>query len=65
MASRFFGGREGPWFAWRPVRLREQGWVWLRWVYRIPRYTEYADTRYGPANPSRRRLKGIEDSHDG
>ena len=22
-----------PWFAWRPVRLEQRKWAWLRWTY--------------------------------
>ena len=25
----------GKWFAWRPVRTKNSGWVWLRWVTRV------------------------------
>ncbi len=23
-------------FAWYPIRTVNRGWIWLRWVYRVP-----------------------------
>ncbi|MGW6658889.1 hypothetical protein [Rhodococcus sp. NPDC055024] len=31
------------WFAWRPVDTNDQGWKWLRTVYRRRTYLDIAD----------------------
>lgn len=31
------------WFAWRPVRTRDKGWVWWRWTWR-ERWVSHAYT---------------------
>ncbi len=57
--------KEGKWFAWRPVKLREGHWIWLSWVHRVPRVTEYADTRYGDLeNKLRRQSRALKEHND-